>query len=199
MLSRLDATICQDGHTVLGTPIGTEGSMTTCAQRAVDEAIRVRKLISGLLMDRESTGADKTGIFAPDEHDTILRFCVGAKVKHLLRTLPPGTAAIAFHRLHNDLLNSHLNASSPLFDHHPAQTVQLTSPHLDARGVAALPLGLGGHGFTPFSHPLLPPSASNSSSTNPTSADFTAADFTASLPPITMGHFMPHGRPLGAS
>ena len=62
VLSRLDATICHDGHTVLGTPIGTDKFMTTCAQRAVDEAIRVRKLISGLLMDRESTGADETGI-----------------------------------------------------------------------------------------------------------------------------------------
>ena len=67
LLSRLDATICHDGHTVLGTPIGTDKFMTTCAQRAVDEAIRVRKLISGLLMDRESTSgsADETGIFAP--------------------------------------------------------------------------------------------------------------------------------------
>ena len=176
VLSRLDATICQDGHTVLGTPIGTEESMTTCAQRAVDEAIRVRKLISGLLMDRESTGADKTGIFAPDEHDTILRFCVGAKVKHLLRNPPPGTAADAFHRLHNDLLDSHLNVSPPSVDHqhHTAQTFQLTSPHLDARGVAALPLRLGGQGSNPFSHPTLPPSASNPSSNTPNSADFTA-------------------------
>ena len=106
---------------------------------------------------------DETGIFAPDEHDTILRFCVGAKVKHLLRNPPPGTAADAFHRLHNDLLDSHLNVSPPSVDqHHTAQTFQLTSPHFDARGVAALPLGLGGHGFTPFSHPPPPPSASNS-------------------------------------
>ena len=172
--------------------------MTTFAQRAVDEAIRIRKLISGLLMDRESTGADeiaRCGIFAPDEHDTILRYCVGAKIKHLLHTLPLGTTADDFHRLHTDLLDFHLNVSPPSVDHHTAQSFNLTSPHFDARGVAALPLGLGGHGLTPFSHPPLPPTASNSSSTNPNSADFTA-----SLPPsITMGHFMPHGRPLGAS
>ena len=54
--------------------------MTTFAQRAVDEAIRIRKLISCLLIDRETTGTDETGIFAPEEHDTILRYCVGAKV-----------------------------------------------------------------------------------------------------------------------
>ena len=54
--------------------------MTSFAQRAVDEAIRIRKLISVLLMDRDTSGADETGIFAPDEHDTILRYCVGAKV-----------------------------------------------------------------------------------------------------------------------
>ena len=69
LLSRLDATnICHDGHNVLGTPIGTEEFMTTFAQRAVDAAIRIRKLISGVLMDRDTTGADEAGIFAPDEH-----------------------------------------------------------------------------------------------------------------------------------
>ena len=46
LLSRLDATICRDGHNVFGTPIGTEEFMTSFAQRAVDEAIRIRKLIS---------------------------------------------------------------------------------------------------------------------------------------------------------
>jgi|TARA_B100000513_G_scaffold143220_1_gene65718 hypothetical protein len=123
LLTRLDATICHDGHTVLGTPIGTEEFMTTFAQRAVDEAIRIRKLISGLLMDRESTGADeiaRCGIFAPDEHDTILRYCVGAKIKHLLHTLPLGTTADDFHRLHTDLLDFHLNVSPPSVDHHTA-------------------------------------------------------------------------------
>jgi hypothetical protein len=37
-----------------------------------------------------------------------------------------------------------------------------------------LPLGLGGHGLAPLSHPPLPPTASNSSSINPNPADFTA-------------------------
>ena len=97
-----------------------------------------------------------------------------AKVKHPLRPLPPGTAADELHRLHTDLLNSHLNFSPPSVDHHTAQAYELSSPHFDARGVAALPLGLGGHGFTPFSHPPPPPSTSNSSSTNPNSSDFTA-------------------------
>jgi len=50
LLSRLDATIRHDGHNVLGTPIGTKEFMTSFAQRAVDEAIRIRKLISMLLM-----------------------------------------------------------------------------------------------------------------------------------------------------
>ena len=148
--------------------------MTSFAQRAVDEAIRVRKLISMLLMDRDTSGADEAGIFAPDEHDIILRYCVGAKVKHLLRTLPPGTAAGEFHRLHTDLLHSHVNVSPPSVDHLIAQAFELSSPHFDARGVAALPLGLGGHGFTPFSHPPPSPSTSNSSSTNPNPSDFTA-------------------------
>ena len=174
LLSRLDATICHDGHIVLGTPIGTAEFMTIFTQRAVDEAIKIRMLISGLLMDRELTGADETGIFAPDEHDTILRYCVGAKIKHLRRTLPPGTAADEFHRLHSDLLDSHLNFSPPSVDHLTAQNFQLTSPHFDARGVVALPLGLEGHGFTPFSHPPLPTTVSNPSPTNPNLTDVVA-------------------------
>ena len=77
LLTRLDATICHDGHTtctahvVLGTPIGSDEFMTIFAQHSVDEAIRVRMLISELLLDRESTGAEETGIFSPDEHDIL--------------------------------------------------------------------------------------------------------------------------------
>ena len=40
--------------------------------------------------------------------------------------------------------------------------------------MAALPLGLGGHGFTPSSHPPLPATVSNASPTNPNSTDVTA-------------------------
>ena len=83
--------------------------MTPFAQHSVDEAIRIRMRISELLLDRESTGAEETGIFSPDEHDTVVRYCVGAKVKHLLRNLPQGTAADHFHRLHTDLLNAPQN------------------------------------------------------------------------------------------
>ena len=49
LLTRLGASICHDGHTVLGTPIGTEEFMTIFAQRAVDEAFGIRKLISSLM------------------------------------------------------------------------------------------------------------------------------------------------------
>ena len=83
--------------------------MTSFAQHSVDEAIRIRMLISEFLLDRESTGAEETGIFSPDEHDTVVRYYVGAKVKHLLRNLPQGTAADHFHRLHTDLLNAPQN------------------------------------------------------------------------------------------
>ena len=145
-------------------------------------------------MDRDTSGADEAGIFAPGEHDIILRYCVveqSAKVKHLLRTLPPGTAADELHRLHTDLLNSHLNFSPPSVDHHTAQAYELSSPHFDARGVAALPLGLGGHGFTlsvtPH-HPHPPPTSPPPTLTRRTSLLLT-----------TMGLFMPHGRPLRAS
>ena len=130
--------------------------------------------ISELLLDRESTGAEETGIFSPDEHDTVLKYCVGAKVKHLLRTPAPGTATDHFHRLHTDLLDSHLSVTPPSVDHHTAQSFNLTSPHIDVRSVAALPLGLGGHGLLPFSHHPPPLATSNSSSTSPNPSDFVA-------------------------
>ena len=69
LLTRLDATICHDGHTsctghaILGTPIGAEEFISYFAQHAVDEAIRFHMLISELLLDRDSTGADETRIF----------------------------------------------------------------------------------------------------------------------------------------
>ena len=84
---------------------------STFAQHSVDEAIRVRMLISELLLllDRES---EETGIFSLDEYDTVLRYCVGAKVKHLLHTFSPGIATDHFPRLHTDLLDScHLNVT----------------------------------------------------------------------------------------
>ena len=148
--------------------------MTPFAQHSVDEAIRIRMRISELLLDRESTGAEETGIFSPDEHDTVLKYCVGAKVKHLLRTPAPGTATDHFHRLHTDLLDSHLSVTPPSVDHHTAQSLNLTSPHIDVRSVAALPLGLGGHGLLPFSHHPPPLATSNSSSTSPNPSDFVA-------------------------
>ena len=148
--------------------------MTPFAQHSVDEAIRIRMRISELLLDRESTGAEETGIFSPDEHDTVLKYCVGAKVKHLLRTSAPGTATDHFHRLHTDLLDSHLSVTPPSVDHHTAQSLNLTSPHIDVRSVAALPLGLGGHGLLPFSHHPPPLATSNSSSTSPNPSDFVA-------------------------
>jgi hypothetical protein len=148
--------------------------MTPFAQHSVDEAIRIRMRISELLLDRESTGAEETGIFSPDEHDTVLKYCVGAKVKHLLRTPAPGTATDHFHRLHTDLLDSHLSVTPPSVDHHTAQSFNLTSPHIDVRSVAALPLGLGGHGLLPFSHHPPPLATSNSSSTSPNPSDFVA-------------------------
>jgi hypothetical protein len=86
-----------------------------------------------------------------------LRYCVGAKVKHLLRTLPPGTAADEFHRLHTDLLDSHLNFSPPSVDHHTAQSFKLTSPHFDARGVAAFTTGFGRARTRPFQSPPTTP------------------------------------------
>ena len=70
-----------------------------------------------------------------------------------MRTLPPNTASQHFDLLHSELLNSHLNNICPQsVSHEPALSFKLSSPHLDVRQLASLPLALGGHGFLPFSH-----------------------------------------------
>ena len=79
------------------------------AERAIDEARRILKLISSLLLDRDSTGAPNTGISSPDEHNCLMRYTIRSKVTHLLRTLPPSTASQHSHVLHSELLDSHLN------------------------------------------------------------------------------------------
>ena len=81
-----------------------------------------------------------------------IRYTVRSKVSHLHRTLPPNTASQHFSRLHTDLLNNHLNICLQSVPHETALTFKLSSPHLDVRKLASLPLALGGHGFLPFSH-----------------------------------------------
>jgi len=59
-------------------------------------------------------------------------------------------------RLHSELLNSHLNICPQSVPHETALTFKLSSPHLDVRKLASLPLALGGHGLLPFTHEPLP-------------------------------------------
>ena len=97
-----------------------------------------------------------TGIFPPDEHSCLVRYTVRSKVTHLLRTLiPPNSASQHIDRLHSELLNSHLNVcpQSISVSRESNQSFILSSPHLDVRKVASLPLASGGHGIlSSFSH-----------------------------------------------
>ena len=81
-----------------------------------------------------------------------MRYTVRSKVSYLLRTLPPSTASQHFNLLHSELLNSHLNICPQSVPHETALSFKLSSPHLDVRKLASLPLALGGHGLLPFSH-----------------------------------------------
>ena len=92
------------------------------AERAIDEARRILKLISSLLLDRDSTGAPNTGISSPDEHNCLMRYTIRSKVTHLLRTLPPNTASQHFDLLHSELLNSHLNVCPQSASHESDQS-----------------------------------------------------------------------------
>ena len=129
--------ISSSGHIVLGSPIGSQEYASTFAEHKIGEARRVLKLITNLLLDRDSSGAPDTGIFSPDEHNILMRYTIRSKVSHLLRTLPPNTAAHHFDLLHSELLNAHLNVR-PQFhsvSHESDQSFTLSSPHLDVRKV----------------------------------------------------------------
>ena len=100
--------ITSSGHIVLGSPIRSQEYASTFAERTIDEARRILKLITNLLLDRDSSGARDTCIFSPDEHNILMRYTIRSKVFHLLRTLPPNTASQHFDLLHSELLNAHL-------------------------------------------------------------------------------------------
>ena len=59
LLSSLGASISHistTGHVVLGSPIGSKEYITAFAERLIEEARRILKLISNLLLDRDATG-----------------------------------------------------------------------------------------------------------------------------------------------
>ena len=120
---------------MLGLPIGSHEYASTFAERSIEEARRILKLITNLLLDRDYSGAaPDTGIFSPDEHNVLMRYTIRSKVTHLLRTLPPNTASQHFELLHSELLNSHLNVCPQSVSHESDQSFILSSPHLDVLG-----------------------------------------------------------------
>ena len=156
--------ISSSGHIVLGSPIGSQEYAASFAEHKIDEARRVLKLITDLLLDRDSSGASNTGVFSPDEHNILMRYTIRSKVSHLLRTLPPDTASHHFDKLHSELIDAHLNVR-PQFHSVSLDSDQpftLSSPHLDVRKVCSLPLALGGHGLLPFNINPSPRQHSNS-------------------------------------
>ena len=56
--------ISSSGHIVLGSPIGSQEYATTFAEHKIDEARRVLKLITDLLLDRDSSGASNTMVYS---------------------------------------------------------------------------------------------------------------------------------------
>ena len=159
LLSSLGASISHFYHwactSALGFPIGSNEYTAAFTERSIEEARRILKLISNLLLIvRDSTRApNNTSIFSPDEHNCLMRSTVRSRVTHFLRTLPPNTASQKIDRLHSEMLNSHLNdCPAQSVSHETNQSFILCSPHLDVRKVVSLPLALGGHGFLPFNN-----------------------------------------------
>ena len=82
--------ISSSGHIVLGSPIGSHEYASTFpfAERSIEEARRILKLITNLLLHRDSSGAPDTGIFSSDEHNVLMRYTIRSKVTHLLAHYP---------------------------------------------------------------------------------------------------------------
>ena len=96
MLASLGASISHissSGHIVLGSPIGSQEYASTFAEHKIDEARRVLKLITDLLLDRDSSGASNTGeLRATASHRLGVLRPASSSVRHLLgvvRKRPP--------------------------------------------------------------------------------------------------------------
>ena len=73
----------------------------------------------------------------------LLRFCVWPRLRHLIRTLPPGTAADLFRAFDDAIATARLaivpSAATP-------------GGHIDPVALAELPGRFGGHGVMPLEH-----------------------------------------------
>ena len=135
---RGDGSTVASGHPVLGTPVGTDAFVRDSVSSASARATRLIPILDRLLLADSAEGC-----YAPDERDTLLRFCVWPRLRHLVRTLPPGSAADLFRAFDDAVATARLaivpSAATP-------------GGHIDPVALAELPGRFGGHGVMPLEH-----------------------------------------------
>ena len=96
---RGDGSAVAEGHPVLGVPIGTDTYAAAFVERYAARAERLIGILDHLLLcDDRAHCAAGARAYAPDERDLLLRFCVATRLRHFLRTIPPGVASDIFRR-----------------------------------------------------------------------------------------------------
>ena len=125
------------GHPVLGTPLGTDAFISASVSATL---ARSSALLDGLRL--LLTSRQGTTVFAPDEFDLLLRFCVWSRPRHLMRTLPPGPVTDLLTAFQATVVDAHLE-SIPSAD-------LATALLIDPRALCQLPGRFGGHGVMPY-------------------------------------------------
>ena len=125
------------GHPVLGTPVGTPAFEQSVVQTSLDSTLRLLDRLRFILTSQQGTT-----VFAPDEFDTLVRFCIWSRPRHFMRTLPPGPITALLDACQHRILAAHLESI-------PATSVA-AAPDISPHRLSELPGRFGGHGMMPY-------------------------------------------------
>ena len=124
------------GHPVLGTPIGTQAYECSVVQASIARSLLLLDRLRFLLTSRQGTT-----VWAPDEFDLLVRFCVWSRPRHYMRTLPPGPVTTLLGAFQRTVVAAHLESI-------PASHLT-AAVDIDPWLLAQLPGRFGGHGIMP--------------------------------------------------
>ena len=136
-LLRGDGSTVAAGHPVLGSPVGTDAYVEAVVLASATRAMNLIPILDRLLLQKDPA---KSGAFAPDERDLLIRLCIAPRLRHLLRTVRPGLCTDTFRTF-----DSRIREARFL----PIDTIQspnFTPVHIDHHRLSSLAGRFGGHG-----------------------------------------------------
>ena len=131
---RGDGSSVTGGHAVLGAPVGTEAFTRGYVE---DAARRASSLLSSLSRLLVQPGGRQQH---PDEFGLLLRFCIHPRLRHFLRTLPPGQITQTLADFQAVVVDAHLSCI-------PATSLAAATD-IDPYRLSQLAGRFGGHGIT---------------------------------------------------